>query len=65
MKQLHLWIKDSDHEFLLRFADDHDLSLSAAVRRLIRDKRRQIATADRSAEAERRIPEPKRGFRRT
>lgn len=55
MKQMHLWIKESDYEFLRRFAEDHDLSLSAAIRRLIREESRQAGATVGSAENEDRI----------
>lgn len=60
MKQMHLWIKESDYKFLQRLAEDHDLSLSATIRRLIREKRRQVSTTAHTAETEGRpwsIPE--------
>jgi hypothetical protein len=42
-RQLHLWISDDDHEFLVRHAEDRDETVGMIVRRLIRQLKRAAA----------------------
>jgi hypothetical protein len=43
-RQLHLWITECDHDFLLAVATEHDTSVCAVVRSLIRQRRRAAET---------------------
>ena len=41
-KQLHLWLSEADHAFLLRHAAERDEAIGAIVRRLIRSWRHSV-----------------------
>jgi len=41
-KQLHLWLCESDHAFLIRQAAERDEAIAAVVRRLIRSWRQSL-----------------------
>jgi hypothetical protein len=42
-KQLHVWISDEDHEFLVGYVDQRDETVSVLMRRIIRQLRRSSA----------------------
>lgn len=43
-KQLHIWLSETDHEFLSAYAADRGEAMGATVRRLIRHLRREAAS---------------------
>jgi hypothetical protein len=48
-KQLHLWLCESDHAFLIRQAAERDEAIGAVVRRLIRSWRQSLGPSPTAA----------------
>jgi hypothetical protein len=59
-KQLHVWISEDDHEFLVRLAEERDEAIGLTIRRLIRQLKHAAAAphgaADRDGIAAARLP---------
>ncbi len=48
-KQLHLWLSETDHAFLIRHAAERDEAIGAIVRRLIRSWRQSVGPSSTTA----------------
>ena len=56
-KQLHLWLSESEHAFLIRHAAERDEAIGAIVRRLIRSWRQSVERSSTTAASVTNVPD--------